>query len=487
MDPLSRRDLLALAPLALATPAFAAAPPTVRTSPFLRGIYAPVREEVTADRLEVVGKLPPGLDGMYVRNGPNPRFAPRGPYHWFDGDGMLHGVRVRDGKASYRNRYVRTAGWREEDRAGKALYTGLAAPPDLARVVAGKRPFKNTANTALVWHNRRLLALWEGGEPHEVKVPSLETVGPHTFGGTLKHACTAHPKIDPVTGELFLFGYQPVSPYVRYAVVSAKGVVRHSTPIDVPRPVMMHDFAVTARHAVFMDLPVTFDLTRVLRGAAPFAFEPKHGARFGVLPRDAKGDRVRWFDAEPCYVFHTFNAHEAGDEVVLLGCRMRSFGDLAPPDEMTAAQRRASGSLPYRWRFNLKTGKTTEGPIDDVPAEFPRINDTRAGRATRFGYAMPLTMNGVVKYDFVKGTTTTHRHGRGRFGGEPVFVPRPGSAGEDDGWLITYVHDQASDRSEMVVLDAADMARPPVARVKLPGRVPVGFHGTWVPGPEMTG
>ncbi|MGL4553642.1 MAG: carotenoid oxygenase family protein [Gemmataceae bacterium] len=473
-----RRQFLALTPAALT--AFGAAAPRP-ASPFLDGNYAPVHEEVAADSLPVSGKLPPELDGTFVRNGPNPQFAPVGPYHWFDGDGMLHGVRLRDGKASYRNRYVRTEGFLEERAAGKALYQGLSGLPDFTKIAAGKEGFKNAANTALVWHGGKLLALWEGGAPHEVKVPSLDTVGRFTFGGQLRHACTAHPKVDPRTGELFLFGYQPVKPYVRYSVADASGAIVHTTAIDIPRAVMMHDFAVTATRAVFMDLPMPFSFGGLL-GGSPFRFEPKYGARFGILPRRGRGDEVKWFDAEPCYVFHTFNAHDDGDAVVLLGCRMTSFpSEIKPPSRMTARELKESAT-PYRWRFDLKTGKTTEGPIDDVAADFPRVNDALAGRATRFGYAMRLSMDAVHKYDFERKTTSAHAFGRGRLGGEPVFVPRPGATGEDDGWLVAYVHDADAGRSEMVLLDARDLAAEPVARVMLPGRVPFGFHGAWVPG-----
>jgi carotenoid cleavage dioxygenase len=232
-------------------------------NPFLQGNFGPVHEEVTAEDLPVVGKIPSELDGMFVRNGPNPQFPPLGNYHWFDGDGMLHGVRIRDGKASYRNRYVRTDGWKEEKEASKAVYYGFLDPPDLKRLATGKPPFKNTANTALVWHNGKLLALWEGGPPHEIKVPSLDTIGPYQFGGKLKHAFTAHPKVDLTTREMLCFGYNPVAkPYVLYTVVNAQGQIVRTTPIDIPKPVMMHDCAVTQRHTLFLDLPEIFDFSQ---------------------------------------------------------------------------------------------------------------------------------------------------------------------------------------------------------------------------------
>lgn len=479
---MDRRQFLALTPVAMT--AFGAAAPRP-SSPFLEGNYAPVREEIAVDSLRVIGKLPPELDGMFVRNGPNPQFAPVGAYHWFDGDGMLHGVRLLDGKASYRNRYVRTEGWTEERAAGKALYPGLRGMPDLVKMAAGKEGFKNTANTALVWHHGKLLALWEGGAPHEVRGDTLETVGRFTFGGKLRHACTAHPKVDPVSGELCFFGYQPVKPYIRYGVADASGTIVHTTGIDIPRPVMMHDFAITSTRAVVMDLPMTLSFGLIL-GGSPFRYEPKYGARFGIMPRRGNGETIKWFKAEPCYVFHIFNAYDDGEAVVLLGCRMTSFpDDITPPNLMSARELREA-AMPYRWRFDLKTGKTTEGPLDDVAADFPRVNDSQVGRATRYGYAMRLSMDALHKYDFDKKTCVAYGFGKGRLGGEPVFVPRPGAKAEDDGWLVTYVHDAGTEQSEMLLIDARDLKAEPLARVLLPGRVPFGFHGVWIPGPALS-
>ncbi len=459
-------------------------------NPFLEGNYAPVHEEITAERLEVVGSLPDGMNGMFVRNGPNPQFPPKGRYHWFDGDGMLHGVRVQDGRASYRNRYVRTRGWQEEHRAGKALWTGMSEPPDVVRMARGLPPFKNAANTALVWHAGKLLALWEGGEPYEVTVPDLGTVGPYSFEGALKHPFTAHPKVDPVTGEMRFFGYQVVGPALQYSVASPDGTILSTTPIELPRAVMMHDFAVTEQYSLFLDLPATFDLGRVLRGEPILKFEPDRGARIGVLPRLGKGTEVRWFETPACYVFHTLNAYEEDSTIVLIACRMNRFPDLlamASPGAESDRQKRGEADVTtfYRWRLNLADGSIREEPLDDVPTEFPRINEGLMGRKTRFGYALKGQGEGFVKYDLEKGTSEQHDHGSGRLGGEGVFVPRPGASAEDSGWIVTYVYDQANDRSEFVVVDAAEFEALPVARVLLPARVPFGFHGTWISGDKL--
>jgi len=458
---------------------------------FLKGNYAPVHDEVALDRLEVVGKIPDGLSGMYVRNGPNPQFPPKGQYHWFDGDGMLHGVLLRDGQASYRNRYVRTIGWEAEKKAGKALWGGLASIPDVSRLAKGEPLFKNAANTALAWHNGKLMALWEGGEPYVVQVPELDTIGPYDFGKTLRHAFTAHPKVDPVTGEMMCFGYQPVAPFLQYSVVNREGKIVRTTAIELPRAVMMHDFAVTERYTLFLDLPATFDFKRMLRGGPFLSFEPDARARLGVLPRLGEGKDVTWFEIPSCYVFHTLNAFEDGDAIVLLACRMKSFPQTLAMDSKSSTPAKPGQDDPktflYRWRLDMKTRTVKEEPLDDRITEFPRVNDTRLGRPTRFGYTIQGDMTGFVKYDLQTGTSTRHDHGPGRLGGEGVFVARPGAVEEDDGWLMTYVHDQASDTSELVVIDAKNFADSPTARVRIPARIPHGFHGIWLPDAVMAG
>jgi carotenoid cleavage dioxygenase-like enzyme len=266
------------------------------SNPFLQGNFAPVREEVTADDLTVIGKLPPEMDGMFVRNGPNPQFPPIKNYHVFEGDGMLHGVRIREGRASYRNRYIRTPYWKAENAAGRALFGSFLDPPSVTMLVglirnAVKRlpMIKNTANTALVCHDGRLLALWEGGEPHEIQVPDLDTVCTYTYGGGLKHQFTAHPKVDPATGEMLFFGYSMFKPSVQYGVVSAQGEIAGITTIDIPRPVIMHDFAITPQHTIFIDVPLTVSVKRMLRGKPLLKFEPELGTRIGVLPRYGRG------------------------------------------------------------------------------------------------------------------------------------------------------------------------------------------------------
>jgi carotenoid cleavage dioxygenase-like enzyme len=455
---------------------------TATLNPYLADNFAPVQTELTVNDLPVLGELPPDLDGMFVRNGPNPQFSPLGRYHWFDGDGMLHGVHIQNGKASYRNRYIRTQGFEQERQAGRALFGGLLEP--------SPGGFKNVANTALIWHCDRLLALWEGGEPHAIEVPSLETIGSYTFNNKLTSPVTAHPKVDPVTGEMMFFGYSLAQPpYVKYSVVSATGELLHSVPIDLPVGVMMHDFAVTEHYTIFMDLPLTFRLERLQRGEPALAFERDRPSRFGILPRHGDNQTIRWFEAPSCYVFHTLNAYEVGDDVVLIACRMGSTSILgASPGSHEGDNRQIQSDVPllHRWQFNLKTGAVQEEAIDDRPCEFPRINEHYLGRQTRYGYAgnsAPTSMpkfDGLLKFDLDNHYIEMHHFGTGRYGGEGVFVPKPGAIAEDDGWLMTFVHDETEDTSELVVISTQAMTDEPIARIPIPQRIPYGFHGAWI-------
>ncbi|MFM6024314.1 MAG: carotenoid oxygenase family protein, partial [Dolichospermum sp.] len=450
-------------------------------NPYLQGNFAPINTEITTDTLEVIGELPPELSGMFVRNGPNPQRNPIGQYHWFDGDGMLHGVQFNDGKATYKNRYVRTKGWNIEHEAGKAIWTGMLEPPQL------DNPYgisKNTANTALVWHNKQLLALWEGGAPHHISIPDLETIGEYTYNDQLVSAFTAHPKVDSVTGEMMFFGYGFRPPYLQYGIVSSQGELLSTVPIEIPMAVMMHDFAITENYTIFMDLPLTFSMERMQRGEPMLMFEKHRPSRFGIIPRHGDNSNIRWFECPSCYVFHTLNAYEVGDEVVLIACRMNSTNVLISND--TYSDPLEGIPFLHRWRFNLSTGTVTEEQLDDVPGEFPSVNENLLGRKTQYGYLGKIVsgqnplFDGVIKYDFENGTSQTHEFGKNRYGGESVFVPSPNATAEDQGWLVTFVYDENSQRSELLVINAEDMISEPIARVIISQRVPYGFHGTWI-------
>jgi carotenoid cleavage dioxygenase-like enzyme len=433
------------------------------TLPFhLRGNFAPVREELTALDLPVRGRIPAGLNGRFLRNGPNPRSG-TSP-HWFFGDGMIHGVRLEEGRAAwYRNRWVRT----------RALEGESYLRPDFTVDLS-----VGVANTHIVCHSGRLYALVESSLPTEL-TPELETVGVSDMGGRLATAMTAHPKVCPVTGELHFFGYGFMPPFLTYHRADAAGTLVESRVIEVPGPAMIHDFAITRGHVVFLDLPVVFDLAMAMRGTMPFTWSDSHGARIGVMPRDVPGAPVRWFDIEPCYVFHTLNAHDDGSTVVVDAVRYPELWRDGPDTETYAP------STLHRWTVDLEAGRVAEQQLDDRRIEFPRVDERRTGMATRYGYALEGdafegAATALVRYDLAGGATERHDFGPGRSPGEAVFAPSEADA-EDAGWLLTYLHDAATDSSELVILDAADISAPPVASIALPQRVPFGFHGSWVP------
>jgi len=454
-------------------------------SPFLLGNYAPWPLEGEIHDLPIAGELPRELEGTLWRNGPNPQFAPRGRYHWFDGDGMVHAFRFRDGRASYRNRWVRTARFGRERAAGESLFGGLANmaggdPRLLQTPTAGA-----TANTNIVWHAGRLLALVESSAPHALDPRTLETEGLYDFGGALAGPMTAHPKLDPETGEMLFFGYSPLPPFLRYHVADARGRLTRSVEIDVPFATMMHDFITTKHYVVFMVCPAVFQLDKVAEGGSAIGWRPELGTRIGVLPRGGSSADVRWFDAEPCYVFHPMNAYEDGERVIADVCRYARLPAFDEGDQIEGMQD-LSAKL-TRWTLDLSGGSLKEERLDDLASEFPRLDERRTGLSYRHGYAAGIVpdgetvagMNAIVHYDLVTGSRREHRVPACDVVGEPIFVPRSAAAAEGDGFLLSVVYRGEEKRSDVVVLDAQNVERAPLAIVQLPHRIPFGFHGNW--------
>jgi carotenoid cleavage dioxygenase-like enzyme len=349
------------------------------------------------------------------------------------------------------------------------------------------------ANTHVIAHAGTIMALVESSFPH-VLTPNLDTVGTCDFGGRLTTAMTAHPKVDPVTGELHFFGYGVLPPYLTYHRLSAAGELVTSAEIGVPGPTMMHDFAITDRHAVFLDLPMTFSVERLSAGM-PFGWDDSYGARLGVMALEKPGE-VRWFDVDPSYVFHVGNAHTDTDGRVVLDAARYSAADavamwhgIGHDPAGIAADAAATGAARlHRWVLDPATGTVTETPLHDRGVEFPTLDDARVGRPARYRYAVADSAGraGVVKFDADLGTATEHGLGTETVAGEAVFVqsPAPGRA-EDDGWLLTITTRRDGSASRLLVLDATDVAGPPVAAVTLPRGVPAGFHGSWIEDAEL--
>ena len=438
---------------------------TERKPWFLNGNYGPVFDELTTTDLKVTGSIPKALSGMYVRNGSNPKSGTAG--HWFFGDGMVHGVRLENGRAVwYRNRYVKTP--------------KLAKGMDAMDPECIMDPTASAANTHVLAHAGRIWALEEGHLPWELS-NELETMGCDDFGGKLKTAFTAHPKLCPETNELHFFGYGPFAPYVTYHVLDSKGDLVHTAGIDTPKGTMMHDFMITREHAIFMDLPVVFDMDAMAKGLPPIGWDNTYGARIGIVPRFGTDADIRWFDVDPCYVFHPLNAYVDGDEVV---CDVGRHASM-----WRGSMENFEPCYMYRWRFNMVTGKVTETKIDDWAHAFPRVDDRVVGLKHRYGWVSggrPQAMGGmdapgvVARYDMNDGSKSIHDLGPSAHPGEFVFVQENDASGEDEGWAMGFVYDDATDSSDLVILDASDLSKPPVARVHLPRRVPFGFHGSWI-------
>lgn len=427
---------------------------------FTIGNYAPVPGELTAFDLTVEGAVPPELDGWYLRNGPNPRAANG---HWFTGDGMIHGVRIENGRAAwYRNRWVSTDSFVE--------------PFPLYNSDGTRNLRASVANTHVVNHAGRTLALVESSLPYEI-TNDLETVGAYDFGGKLVDSMTAHPKICPTTGEMHFFGYGSiVAPYVTYHRADANGQLVIDRPLDVPAMTMMHDFALTANFVVFMDLPIVFDLDVASsgEGAMPFRWDDDYGARLGVLRRDDPYGGVRWFDIDPCYVFHVANAYDDGEKIVLQGVRY--------PELWRDKDAFDTDGVMWTWTVDLRRGVVAEHQLDDRVVEFPRIDDRLATLPAR--YAVSVSGDSLIRHDLATGDAAEHRFGTADSPGGPgeaVFVPSAsGPADESNGWYLGYVYDAERDGSDLVIIDASDFRGPPVAKIALPQRVPYGFHGNWI-------
>jgi carotenoid cleavage dioxygenase len=439
-------------------------------NPYLSGNFAPVDTEISKVRLPIEGSIPSDLQGTLLRNGPNPIAADPADYHWFLGDGMVHAIELRDGEARYRNRWVRT------DKAARLLGEEpiAAQPPDV-------NPTPGIANTSIVSHAGSILALCEAYLPTAFDT-NLKTSGRYDFEGALRSPMTAHPKLDPVTGEMLFFGYDVFGPpYLRFHVADRHGKLVRSKEIEIPGPSMMHDFAITERHVVFLDLPVVYDFS--LAGQRPFyaQWTPGYGARVGVMPRDAN-KAPRWFDVDLCYVFHTVNAYDEGDTVVLDIVRHEQmFKD----DIYGIAD--GTGTL-ERWTIDLGKGRVRGQQIDDRTQEFPRVDPRVLGRRHRYAYTARTRVRDFVdpfgtllQHDLKAGTTTAARLGPARQAGEGVFVPVSTQADEAEGWVLSVVHNALEDRSDLVILDASNFATKPVASVALPQRIPFGFHGIWEP------
>ncbi len=441
--------------------------------PFLSGIHTPMEAELTLDDLKVTGSIPTELDGRYIRIGPNPVTPPNpASYHWFTGDGMVHGVKLKSGKAEwYRNRWIKS----------KAVSAALGQP----EAPGPRNGLSDTVNTNVLGHAGETWAIVEaGGYPVRIN-EELETIAHDPFGGTLKKSFSAHPHLDPETGEMHAICYQGNdATTIHHVVVDRDGKVRREEPIKVSSGPMIHDCMITKDYVIIMDLTVTFSMKLLLAGASfPYKWNPDHQARIGLLPREGTDDDVIWCNVDACQIFHPCNAYETEDGKVIF--------DACVHDSMFAESTQGPDSkrVPFeRWTIDPVGRSVARAVVDTAAQEFPRPDERYIGKPYRYAYTMALTegdasflsQTRLYKHDLVAGTRDVHDFGAGRIPGEFVFIPRSPDSAEGDGWLMGYVVDVNAETTDLVIIDAVNFAGEPQAVIHIPHRIPPGFHGNWV-------
>ncbi|MEO6098041.1 MAG: carotenoid oxygenase family protein [Fibrobacteria bacterium] len=454
--------------------------PAKHANPALQGAFEPWPCEGYIHDLEVAGTLPQDLQGTYYRNGPNPQYVLNERYHLFDGDGMVHAFAFSGGRVRYRNRWVRTEKFELERAAGRSLFGGMLNWWRDPSVADGS---PNLANTSLIRHGGRLLALYEAGLPTEIDPLTLETLGPFDFEGGLDRAMTAHPKRDPPTGELLFYSYifGATRELVFYRA-DASGAILESRKIPTPFQSMIHDFAITESYVIFPLFPLTLNRERIAKGQSPIAWEPGLGTRFAVVPR--RGDEpIRWFRTEACFAFHFMNAYEDGGTIVL---------DAIVADRIPENARPFQGGKDefptrlIRWTLDGESQQVGKEVLDDSRGEMPRMDERFCGRKYRHGYfvaqsdaAKPEGLwNTVVHIDLHTKTTRKLTLPGEDALSEAVFVPK--GEGEGEGYLLVLAYRGATGKSDLLILDAAAIDAGPIAEIRIPHRVPVGFHGCWL-------
>ena len=457
--------------------------------PYLTGHHAPNRFEAEAPDLVIEGTLPRDLAGVFYRNGPEPLHPTRGDaYHWFDGDGMIYAFFIEDGRVSVRNRWVKTEKFELEKAAGKRLFGVFGNPGTSDPSVVGKR--YNTANTNIILHGGKLLALMEGAPAVEIDPRDLSTIGEETYGGRITSTFSAHPKVDYATGELLNIGSMIHGPTgakeIRFDVIDAAGTLTKSEIIPVPHMTLMHTFLATENWVVFPVLPLDIDIGRAMRGGPPNAWVRDRPSKLAVMPRHGCADDIRWFEYEPRHMFHELNVWEADDKII--ADVATAPGTALFPDEQGNFLTHAETALSLRrWTIDLagNTNVMHEAVLNDRDIQFPRPDDRRITRLTRQGFAnLNLTsidgrvdgMDAVIRFDTQTGMEDIYHFGAGAAAGEFVFAPRIGAVDEADGYAITIVHPADSATSQLAIFNAMDVAAGPIARVHVPFRVPSGFH-----------
>jgi len=474
------------------------AQPMSATNPFLSFPYGPIQMECDAHDLVVEGEVPADLCGTLYRAGPNQRFKPRGDYHLFMGDGMVHAFHIQGGKVHYNNRWVRTNKWKLEDREARALINPMNpfdCDPEYRDFLFTDKD--GIANTAIVWHGGRLLVMEEAHPPYEIDPDTLESIGSWNFCGKLNTAMTAHPKIDPATGEMVFFAYMAsggFSPDVMVHKVNPVGILTESVRIETPYSSMVHDFVVTENYIIIPVMPITGSLDRAIAGGMPFAWEPEKGVFLGVLPRNGgTAENIRWVQMDLNFVFHFMNSFDKDGVITVDACQYETAPLFSTPDGKPTAK-----SQPHlsRWTINMNDpdARATSRGIDEFESEFPQCDPRYVGKAYRHGwYTSPdgqlrssmeegdSHYNVVGHFDHQTGAVDRYSFGQAMTS-EAIFVPKSGTAAEGEGYLLAVATRFETRTSRLYIFNALKLADGPLAKVHLSHRVPAGFHGGWRPG-----
>ncbi|XP_012077565.2 carotenoid 9,10(9',10')-cleavage dioxygenase 1 [Jatropha curcas] len=506
--------------------------------------FAPVdelQEAVVVTNID--GKIPDDFSqGVYIRNGPNPLFGGlkstisifgRSSHTWIEGEGMVHVLyfnKASDGSWTivYNNRHVETETLKLEKQRNKPSFLPAIegnSSAVLSAFLLNQMRYGNVnkylSNTNVFEHGGKFYSIAENHIPQEIDIFTLNTLGNWDVNGCWNRPFTSHSKRAPGIGELVIIGVNATKPFMELGIISADGnKLIHKVDLKFNRCTLCHDIGVTQRFNVIMDFPLTIDIYRLLRGGPLIQYNKEDYARIGIMPRYGDAESIQWFAVKPNCTFHILNCFEGENEVVVLGCK--ALDSVIPGPEMglnksewfsrrfkhieSDYKNPEDGLLftrCYEWRLNLETGQVKERYLSgtEFSMDFPMINGDFTGLKNNYGYTQIVdseasSTSGIAKYgglaklylqerdelvELIK--VEYHKFERNTFCSGAAFVPKNGSVEEDDGWIITFVHNEDTNISQAYIIDTKKFRNEPVAKITLPCRVPYGFHGAFMPLP----
>lgn len=473
-------------------------------TPSFTGFNTPSRVEADIADLDVKGSIPAEIDGAFYRVQPDPQFPPlHGDDIAFNGDGLITRFRFKDGTCSFKQRWAHTDKWKLENAAGKALFGAYRNPLTDSEEVHGE--IRGTANTNAFVHGGKLYALKEDSPALVMDPVTMETEGYTWFNGKMTgQTFTAHPKIDPETGDMIAFGYAAKGVLTRdmtYYVVSPEGELKQELWFELPYYAMMHDFAITEDYALFHVVPSTSNWERLEQGKPHFGFDTSLPVYLGVVPRrlDATAADIRWFKRDNCFASHVMNAFQEGSKIHFDTPEAKNNMFPFFPDINDKPFNPIEGmSYLTRWTVDMASNSDAFESVTrmtDMFGEFPRIDDRVTGKPYRYGWMLVvdgekpvelkggsaggLIMNSLGLIDHETGEEQKWWCGPVSSLQEPCFIPRSADAPEGDGWIVQVCNRLEEQRSDLLLFDALDIAKGPIAEVRIPVRLRFGLHGNW--------